>query len=94
LIKIIKQYIKNAKYNGIVYVVGGFVRYNILRKNNNDIDLLIKRENGNIEFAKWFCKLNNIYKQNSNPVIFPRYVTTKFRFNVIRINQKFYMQLL
>jgi len=80
IIKDIKDTIKGTIYENKVYLAGGFVRDEIMGLPPKDMDLLINCPNGGIEFAEWFCKEKGIYKEESNPVIFPRFGTAKFVF--------------
>jgi poly(A) polymerase len=73
----IADVIRGTEYEGQVFVAGGFVRDLILGKESKDIDLVVTRDNGGIEFAEWITRQ---YQCNTtgNPVIFPRFGTAKF----------------
>lgn len=84
-LEFIKDIIKDSVWENKVYLAGGGVRDEILNKDIKDIDLLINYKNGGILFAEWITKKLNIYKENSNPVIYPRFGTSKFHLK----NQKY-----
>ena len=80
-IKKIAGIIKNTEYDKRVYVVGGFVRDLLMGNEPDDIDLLIEGDiNAGIEFAEWFCKTNNIYEKDVNPIVYGLYGTAMFQF--------------
>jgi len=76
-IQMISDIIKNTKWENKVFIAGGAVRDEIMGLTPKDVDLLILENNGGIEFATWFCKELNIYKEDSNPIIYPRFGTAK-----------------
>lgn len=80
-LKKISSIIKNTEYDKRVYVVGGFVRDLLMGIEPDDIDLLIEGDiNAGIEFAEWFCKTNNIYEKDVNPIVYGLYGTAMFQF--------------
>lgn len=74
----IKQTIKGSEWEGIVYMAGGGVRDEIMGNPLKDIDLLIDKPDGGILFAEWITKKLGIYREDTNPVIYPRFGTAKF----------------
>ena len=83
IIKAISKSIKGTEYENKVFVVGGFVRDLIMGKDPKDIDLLIDGDinaGAGITFAEWFCKKENIFKKNSNPLVYGLYGTAMFQF--------------
>ena len=80
---LIKSTIAGTPFENKVYIAGGFVRDEIMGKASKDIDLVVDQENGGIEFAEWICKQLGIYKEGSNPVIYPRFGTAMFTFRGI-----------
>lgn len=81
IIKAISKSIKGTEYENKVFVVGGFVRDLIMGKDPKDIDLLIDGDiNAGITFAEWFCKKENIFKKDSNPLVYGLYGTAMFQF--------------
>ncbi len=77
-IDLIRRTISGSPYNGRVWIAGGYVRDELLGRQPKDIDLVIDAPNGGIEFAIWLCKRLGIYKEGSNPVVYPRFGTAMF----------------
>lgn len=73
----VKDMIQGTQWAGKVFAVGGFVRDEIMRKNPKDLDVVVDKPQGGIEFAVWLAKKLGIYKETSNPVTFPRFGTAK-----------------
>jgi tRNA nucleotidyltransferase/poly(A) polymerase len=59
--------------NYIIYAVGGFVRDLIINRSPNDLDIMVEKDNGGIEFAQLLVKKLNL----SEPVIFEKFGTAK-----------------
>ena len=74
----IKSQIKGTEWDNIVYAVGGYVRDEILGTIPKDLDLMINKENGGIDFANWITKKLGIFREGKNPVIYPRFGTAMF----------------
>jgi putative nucleotidyltransferase with HDIG domain len=78
----IKDIIKNTEWKGKLYIVGGYVRDEIMGKKPKDLDFVV---NGDIDagiiFSTWLGQKLGNYKENSNPVIYPRYGTSKLSLN-------------
>jgi len=76
--QVLKTIIENTKWDNRVYLVGGAVRDIIMGLNPKDLDFVVDGDlNSGIEFSEWLSKELNIYKQDSNPVIYPRFGTSK-----------------
>jgi poly(A) polymerase len=82
----LKNLIKGSEWENKVFIVGGYVRDYVMGKDPKDLDLMIDKFNGGIEFAEWVTKKIGNYKEGSNPVIFPRFGTAKFNLNGITHN--------
>jgi putative nucleotidyltransferase with HDIG domain len=82
----IKIQIKGTEWENKVYAVGGWPRDKLLGMNPKDLDLMVDKENGGIEFSKWLTNKLGIYKENSNPVIYPKFGTAKFTLQGIKYN--------
>ena len=83
IINAISKSIKGTEYENKVFVVGGFVRDLIMGKDPKDIDLLVDGDinaGDGITFAEWFCKKENIFKKDSNPLVYGLYGTAMFQF--------------
>jgi poly(A) polymerase len=85
IIALIKDTIKETEFEGRVHLVGGYVRDELLGRPSKDIDLVIDMDNGGIQFTEWFTKNQGIYKEGSNPVIFPRFGVARFVLEGIEI---------
>ncbi|MDD5021063.1 MAG: hypothetical protein PHR82_02865 [Endomicrobiaceae bacterium] len=73
-IGIIEKITKIATDNNyIIYAVGGFVRDLIINRYPNDLDIMVEKDNGGIEFAQLLVKKLNL----SESVIFERFGTAK-----------------
>lgn len=83
IIEFIKETTKGTKWEGKVYLAGGIVRDEIMGKESKDIDIMVDSKNGGIEFAEWITKQVGNYKENSNPVIYPRFGTAKFNLHKV-----------
>jgi poly(A) polymerase len=84
ILEFLKSKIKGTEFDNNVYIAGGYVRDEILGKPSKDIDLLINLPNGGIKFAEFITKKLKIYKEGSNPVIYPKFGTAKFNLNGIK----------
>lgn len=76
--KFLKDSIKGTKWEGKVYIAGGYVRDQIMGFDPKDIDIVVDAPNGGIEFSTWFTKKIGNFKEGSNPVVYPKFGTAKF----------------
>jgi len=80
ILAFIRDIIKNTKWDGLVFLVGGAVRDSVLGKLPKDLDFTIEVNHGGILFAEWLYKiLSENYPDLyiSTPVIYNRYETAK-----------------
>ena len=70
--------VKGTEWEDHVYIAGGYVRDQIIGIDAKDIDLVVALPEGGIKFAEWATKKMGNYKENSNPVIYPKFGTAKF----------------
>ena len=77
----LKQSIEGTEWYSKVYAVGGYVRDQLRKADPKDLDLMIDKQNGGIEFAIWITKKIGNYKEESNPVTYNRFNTAKFNLN-------------
>jgi len=77
-VEFISNLVKNSPFKGKAYIAGGYVRDELLGLDPKDIDIVVEMDNGGIKFADWITKKLNIYKNGSNPVIYPTYGTASF----------------
>src|SRR4051812_29612709 len=76
-IELIRHTIKGTEWDNQVLLAGGYVRDEILGRPPKDIDIIVTRENGGIEFANWI--VNRLRPVASKTVVtFPRFGTAKF----------------
>jgi poly(A) polymerase len=80
----IKLQIKGTEWENKVFAVGGAVRDELMGKEPKDLDLMVNKQDGGIEFADWITKKLGIYREGSNPVVYPSYGTAKFNFRGIK----------
>lgn len=82
-IKILQTAIKGTSWENRVFIAGGYVRDKLLGKPSKDVDLVVDGGiNAGIECATFIAKKLGIYKEESNPVIFPRFGTAKLSIKV------------
>lgn len=72
----LRDLIKGTKFESKTYVVGGAVRDLLMDKEIKDIDIVVERPSGGIEFANWMKE--NGYTHGS-VVTYPTYGTAMFR---------------
>ena len=72
IIETIKDAVRFTRFEGKVFVVGGFVRDSVQNIANNDIDIAVAMENGGIELAKLLFR-KGIAEQR--PIIFETFGT-------------------
>lgn len=79
LVEFLRAQIKGTEWDGKVFAVGGFVRDLLLGKEPKDLDIVIGVNQGGLLFTKWLGQKLGIYKENSNPVVFPTFGTANLR---------------
>lgn len=77
----IKQSIRGTEWENKVFACGGYVRDQISGHDAKDLDIVVDAPNGGISFSNWITKKIGNYKTDSNPVIFPKFGTSKFNLN-------------
>ena len=82
----LKHIIKGTEWENKIFIAGGYVRDYVMGKDPKDLDLMVNKVNGGIEFANWVTQRIGNHKHGSNPVIFPRFGTAKFNLNGITHN--------
>lgn len=78
--------IKNSPYANKVFLAGGAVRDALMGKPVKDIDIVITEPDGGIKFSEWITKKLGAYKQDVNPLVFPRFGTAKFNLRGVKID--------
>lgn len=76
-INTIRTLIKGTKFEGVTYVVGGFVRDTLMGEVSNDLDIVVNLPSGGIDLANTLTELDNSHS-DSNPVVYPKYGTASF----------------
>ena len=79
LVEFLRAQIKGTEWDGKVFAVGGFVRDLLLGKEPKDLDIVIGVDQGGTKFTKWLGQKLGIYKEGSNPVIYPTFGTANLR---------------
>lgn len=78
VLDVIRKATAGTEYDGRLYMAGGFVRDELLGRKSKDVDFLVTGgPNSGLEAAEFIAKRLGIYKDGSNPVIFPTYYTAK-----------------
>lgn len=78
--------IKNSPYANKIFLAGGAVRDSLMGKPVKDIDIVITEPDGGIKFSEWITRKIGAYKQDANPLIFPRFGTAKFNLRGITVD--------
>ena len=73
----IASLIKGTKFENNVFVVGGYVRDQLIERPSKDIDLVVSLNEGGIRLAQFLVDATGSRTEN-NPVIYPRFGTAKF----------------
>lgn len=85
ILKFLAKLLKGTEYEGKTFLAGGAVRDEIMGKPIKDIDIVVSKENGGIEFANWITKKTGTYREGSNPVVYERFGTAKFNLNGLKV---------
>jgi hypothetical protein len=75
----LREQIKGTEWDGKVFLVGGFVRDELLGKAPKDADIVVGKFQGGVEFTEWLGKKLGIFKEKTNPVIYPTFGTANLR---------------
>jgi poly(A) polymerase len=86
ILDFLKNLIKDTHFENKVFLAGGAVRDFLLDPNkpSSDLDFVIDAKHGGIDFANWVTTECGVWKEESNPVIFPVYGTAKLVLNGIK----------
>jgi poly(A) polymerase len=79
----LRQQIKASRWQGKVYLAGGYVRDELMGLEPKDIDLVVDMPDGGIEFAKWLTRKLGIYS-SSNPITYPKFGTAKLNLRGVK----------
>ena len=79
--------VKKGPFKNRVYLAGGAVRDMHLGKDPKDLDVVVTGGiDAGMEFAKWATQQMGNFKQDSNPVLFPKFGTAKFTLQGVTFN--------
>jgi len=76
---LLRDMIKGSEWEGKVFLVGGFVRDELMGKAPKDADVVVGKYQGGVQFTTWLGKKLGIFKLETNPVIFPTFGTANLR---------------
>ena len=78
ILSFLKEIIRGTRWENKLFLAGGAVRDEIMGISSKDLDFVVDgNSNSGIDFSIWLGKKLGIYKDESNPVIFQRYGTSK-----------------
>jgi putative nucleotidyltransferase with HDIG domain len=78
VMKFLKNTISNTEWDNKVFLAGGAVRDEIMGKSAKDLDFVVLGDlNAGINFSIWLSEKLGNYKEGSNPVIYPKFGTSK-----------------
>lgn len=82
ILQLLQSTIKGTKWENNVFLVGGAVRDQIMGKSPKDLDFVVQGNiSAGIDFSTWLAQKLKVYKEGSNPVIYPTFGTSKLSFN-------------
>jgi putative nucleotidyltransferase with HDIG domain len=77
-----RKLIENTEWKNRIFLVGGAVRDEIMGNNPKDLDFVVNGDiNSGLNFSIWLAQKLNIYRKDSNPVVYPAYGTAKLSLN-------------
>lgn len=83
----LKNLIKGTEWENKLLAVGGYVRDEIMGLKPKDLDFIINGDlDSGIKFSIWLTQKLGNYKEDSNPVIYPRFGTSKVSLNHNKFN--------
>lgn len=87
VLEFLKNTINGTEYEGRLLLAGGAVRDEIMGLKPKDLDFLVNGDlNSGIDFSIWLANKLGNYKEGSNPVIYPRFGTSKLTLNNNKFN--------
>lgn len=83
----LKKIISNTEWENKILLVGGAVRDEIMGLKPKDLDFVVNGDlDAGIKFSIWLAKKIGNYKEGSNPVVYPRFGTSKLSLNNNKFN--------
>ena len=87
VMEFLKDTINGTEWENKVFLAGGAVRDEIMGKTAKDLDFVVLGDlNAGINFSIWLSNKLGNFKQDSNPVIYPRFGTSKLSLNNNQLN--------
>ena len=87
VMEFLKNTINGTEWENKVFLAGGAVRDEIMGKTAKDLDFVVLGDlNDGINFSIWLANKLGNFKQDSNPVIYPRFGTSKLSLNNNQLN--------
>jgi len=84
ILQLLQNIIKRTEWENKVFLVGGAVRDQIMGKPPKDLDFVVEGNiSAGIDFSTWLAQKLKVYKEGSNPVIYPTFGTSKLSYNNI-----------
>ena len=81
ILKLLQTIIKGTEWENKVFLVGGAVRDQIMGKSPKDLDFVVQGNiSTGIDFSNWLTQKLKVYKEGSNPVIYPTFGTAKLSY--------------
>lgn len=85
VLEFLKNIISGTEWDGKLFLAGGAVRDEIMGKKPKDLDFVVNGDlNAGINFSIWLANQVGNFKEGSNPVIYPRFGTSKLSLNYNR----------
>jgi poly(A) polymerase len=86
ILGIVKKTIYGTEWENRIYLVGGAVRDQIMGSPVDDLDFVVEGNiSAGLDFATWLCRKWNVFKEGSNPVVFPNYGTASMYYKEIKL---------
>lgn len=87
ILTFLQKTIKGTEWENRLFLAGGAVRDEIMGKKPKDLDFVVEGGiDSGINFANWLGKQLNVYRPNTNPVIYPRFGTAKLSLHNNKLN--------
>lgn len=78
VLEFLKKTISGTEWENKLFLAGGAVRDEIMGKSPKDLDFLVLGDlNSGIDFSIWLANKFDNFKEGSNPVIYPKFGTSK-----------------
>lgn len=78
VIDLLKKSIADTPYEKKIFIAGGYVRDELMGRDPKDIDLVVQGGiDAGLKAAEFIAKKLGIYKDGSNPVVYPKFGTAK-----------------